>query len=234
MKKFTFFFMGLIAFSSSAFGQLDVGIMAGGGLSKIIADRNTPNLQTKNSFAPSGQSGFFYCLNVGKKSLIGLNFLFNQIQSKEKTEFPQTDVNANPTGGFNVFRYDYRISYLSIPIYYGFKVKDFTLNLGVQTSFAIMNSVRTSGEVLINGSILHTKTYGNLNIDGYDIGPSAGLLFKVSKRIALEGSYYYGLKNILKKTAPPGWDWKVQNISLGIRYKLFSVEVKGKLVEVRI
>ena len=215
----------------TTFGQHDFGIKLNGGLSKITANRNTSNTTSKYSFAPSGQGGLFYNLNLGKRSLIGAELLFSQIESKEEMKIIYTDNFGNPTGEFGTTNLDYHISYFSIPVYYGFKIKSLTINLGVQTSFAFASRGHWISKAPYNGSTLTFEDEGKLNIDSYDFGPRAGLIFNLSKRIAVEATYYYGINNILSTTAPPEWNWKIQQITLGLRYKFFMLVKKDKPTE---
>ncbi len=220
----------LLTIRLTTFGQHDFGIKLNGGLSKITANKYISNVTSKYSFAPSGQGGLFYNLNYGKKSLIGVELLFSQIESKEESKATYTYF-GNPTEGFGITNIDYHISYFSIPIYYGFKIKKLTINLGVQTSFAFASRGHSIDKTTYNGNTFTSENESKLNIDKFDFGPRTGLLFNLSKRFAFEATYYYGLNNILSNTAPPDWKWKIQQITIGLRYKFFTLIKKDKPTE---
>lgn len=139
-----------------------------------------------------------------------------------------TDNSGNPTGEFGTTNLDYHISYLSIPIYYGLKIKNLTINLGIQTSFALASRGHWISKMPYNGAVLTFEDASELNIDSYDFGPKAGISYNINKHFSAEASYYYGVSNILSPTAPSEWKWKIQQITIGLRYKLFSTEPKSK------
>lgn len=211
-----------------SFGQHEFGIKINGGLSKITANLNLSNGSTRYSFAPSGQVGLFYNINFGKKSQLTVEPLFSQIGSKEKMQFNSyLDNLGNPVEKLATINIDYHISYFSIPIYYGFKIKGLTLNLGLQTSLAIANRLYYVSNTPNGGSIalskdeeftFKNKGKGKSNIDFYDFGLRSGLVFNLNKRFAIEATYYYGINNILGTNAPSKWNWKVQQITIGLRY----------------
>src|SRR5207253_8370178 len=82
----------LLAFARGK-AQHEFGITLNGGASKIIAERHLI-YPTKYSFAPSGHAGFFYNYYLGKSSLVGLDLLFMQIESKER----MSNIYADPSG----------------------------------------------------------------------------------------------------------------------------------------
>jgi opacity protein-like surface antigen len=214
-----------------ALGQHELGIKLNGGLSKIKANRNISLTSSKFIFSPSGQGGIFYNLNLGKKSLIGVEFLFSQIESKEETKMLSTDNFGNINGEYGKINYDYHISYFSIPVYYGLKVKNMIINLGVQTSFAIASRGHWIVREDFNGIILTFEDESKINIDSYDFGPRAGVIFNLYKRFGIEATYYYGINNIMSSTAPPEWNWKIQQFTLGLCYKFLFFTKKEKPIE---
>lgn len=207
---------------STTSAQNDFGIKINGGLSKITANRELTNATSEYKFAPSGQGGLFYNLHPGKRSLIGAELLFSMIESKETMKITYNDKFGNPLNDYFITNLDYHISYFSIPVYYGYKIKGLTINLGAQASLALSSRGHWIGTAPSNGSILTFEGEDELNIDSYDFGPRAGIMYDLSKRLAVEASYYYGINNILSNTAPPEWIWKIQQITLGLRYKFFT------------
>ncbi len=125
----------LIIFNLSIFAQHNFGVKINGGLSKITENLNVTNTKTeKYYFKPSMQFGLFYNFNF-KKSLIGTELLFVQIEGQHYKEYYVTDNFGNPTNSLikdNVWQH---ISYLGIPIYYGFKIKKINFNCVLISNF---------------------------------------------------------------------------------------------------
>lgn len=221
----------VLLFNFSIYGQQNIGIKANGGLSRIfIYDNSTQQIVQKSYFVPSGQGGLFYNLPLGNKSLLGSELLFVQIEGKERIEIPFTDQLGNPTGEFGIDNIDRHISYIGLPIYYGFKVKKLILNLGIQTSFTLVSSAREKGQSPDGYGGINTwdNKSDKLNIDAFDFGARAGLIFNLTNRFAVEGTYYYGINNILKKNIyNTELKWKIQQMTIGLRYTLFTIKKKG-------
>lgn len=66
--------------------------------------------------------------------------------------------------------------------------------------------------------------YDNIYIKNFDFGPKAGVIYKLNEKLAIEGTYYYGINNLLKGD-PILWKSKIQQLTLGIRYTLWTKEV---------
>lgn len=47
------------------------------------------------------------------------------------------------------------------------------------------------------------------------------MVYQLNDKLAVEASYYYGLNNILKGGSPD-WKLKVQQVTVGVRYALWS------------
>lgn len=220
----------ILLFNFSIYGQQNIGIKANAGLSRIVIYENsTQKVVQKSYFVPSGQGGLFYNLPLGNKSLLGAELLFIQIEGKERLEIPFTDQNGNPTGEFGIDNIDRHISYIGLPIYYGFKIKKLTLNLGVQTSFTLASSAREKGQATdgYGGISVWDNKFDKLNIDAFDFGARAGLIFNLTNRFAVEGTYYYGINNILKKSIyNTELKWKIQQMTIGLRYTFLKIKKK--------
>jgi len=213
-------FLLIIVFPFYIFGQHNVGFKLNGGCSKINEKINSSyNYNFTYYFMPSFQGGFFYNYNF-KKSLIGAELLFVQIQGKNYIEFPYMDQNGNPTGNSKNTVWQ-NISYLGIPVYYGINFKKININLGVQLNLLLTSSGHSESKGIYLGDSLNFKTTAKkLYMNQYDFGPRAAILFKVSKRFSFEGNYYYGLSNIYKDASFAMW--RVQQITVGLRYSFYS------------
>lgn len=213
-----------LTLTNVAFGQSTVGLKLNGGLSQVNARlvSLSSNSKDKDYFMSSWQGGFFYSYKFNRKSIIGTELIFLKINGKQEIKTPSTDQSGNPTGEFiasNIWR---NISYLGIPIYYGYEYKKMKFHVGIQTGILLKSSGREKGQA--PGFPAWDNKFDELNIDRFDFGSRIGLEYNLNKKFSIEGNYYYGINNILKETSIPEnvWKWKIQQLTIGLRFKLFS------------
>ena len=210
----------------TAFGQYNFGLKANGGLSYLSTHfkSNPPQHETeKFYYQPSGQGGLFYNFQFKCKFLIGTEVLFIPIYGKEYFKLPLTDQNGNLNGEYsedNIYRHIY---YLGVPVYVGYSFRKLNINLGFQVNFVLASGGEEKGHATYNGQYsAWDNRYDNLYINNYDLGARPGVLYKLSEKFSIEANYYFGLKNILRNSSiKPYWIWKVQQMTVGLRYKLF-------------
>ncbi len=219
----------LLAINLTVFGQHNLGLKVNGGLSRISNSLiDVSNGTDKIQFALSGCSGIFYNLHLNDKSILEAELLFIQIEGRKHLEFDVTDGFGNKTGTATDDIFEY-ISYLGLPVYYGLKLNKWIINLGFQVSFTLTSSAREKGQAPSNGEIITwDNKFDELNIDSYDFGPRAGVIFNLNNRFAIEGTYYYGVNNILDNDAPNWLTWKVQQATVGLRYTFLTVTKNNK------
>jgi opacity protein-like surface antigen len=228
LLKFSMILSIFFAFNLTVLGQYQFGIKASGGLSRMTNSMEVSDATLTTPFVSSGQAGLFYSFQLGKKSSLGAELLFSQIEGKEKLEIDLYTLNG--VGERNYLGYSadktYRhISYLNLPVYYGFKINGLVINAGFQISYALSSSGRKKGYAIVEG-ITYTsnnKTH-DINIKKIDFGPRAGITYNLTDKLAFEGTYYYGFNNI-QKGNPILWKLKVQQATLGIRYTLWTKEI---------
>ncbi len=230
MKTNFLLFIGSLFFFNNVFGQSDVGFKANI-TSSFISFKDVSKYQgalanQKNLIAPSGQIGMFYSHTFKNRSFIGTDLLFNQVESRTSyTPNMQYDQRSNMNYLLPVLNNGYyeenrmHLSYLSLPVYYGYKVRRFSFYLGFQTSLKLGTSntivSHSSGTTSSNGS------QSLSNIDNLDYGPKVGLTWRVSTFLDLEGSYYHGLNNITYDPSNYNYqEWRIRQVSIGIRYIL--------------
>lgn len=207
----------------ATYAQQQMGVKINGGLSKITISSEIVDNPFETHFVPSGQAGAYYHLPVRNAFSLGAELLFSQIEGKDRMEYDLTDLDGNIEGHVKSIGYRH-ISYLSLPVYFGVTVKKLTLNAGFQLSYAFSSSGRTksNGTFYEQGqeqSYSSDSKSDNINIKIWDFGPRAGIIYPLTKRLDLEGTYYYGLNNI-QKGEDPMWKLKAQQITLGVRYAL--------------
>ena len=206
------------------FGQHTFGVKISGGVSRISSSLTFINGTLKTLYTPSGQGGLFYNFKLGDKSNVGAELLFLQIEGREKIRpHDIVDFNGNIIGhgGSDFYKH---ISYIGLPVYYGFKINKIIVNVGFQASIAIASSARDKGQFTVNGNTIKWDNKTNdLRVDAYDYGPRVGIVFNLNDHFALEGTYYYGINNILNSNIID-WVWKVQQATIGLRYTFITTK----------
>ncbi|MHB8260870.1 MAG: outer membrane beta-barrel protein [Bacteroidia bacterium] len=221
----------ILLFNQTIFGQQYFGIKANGGLSRIY----TGGEPTPLYVMPSYQGGLFYNLHLGKKSLLGAELLFMQIEGKEHSITEENPLML-PTGQLITTDTYQHISYLSLPIYYGIKVKRFTFNIGLQTSVVLMSSGEqtvqtkdiTSSQIVVSSSTSSYKT-NNLPIKQFAFGEVTKITYNLTNTFAIEANYYWGLSNIYKNTSSVYAGitlWRTQQLTIGLRYTFLTLKKK--------
>ncbi|HET6557045.1 MAG TPA: outer membrane beta-barrel protein [Prolixibacteraceae bacterium] len=230
-------------------GNKQFGIKAGGGVSKttnsinrLVTYTNPIGLRERyiftTPFMASGQGGFYYTVQFGKNSYLGAELLFSQIEGNERREENYKgeilSVNGESmTMEINPFKDDIKIDYnhirhisnISLPFYYGFKINRWSVNAGMQISYAFLVAERYQKNITVNESPYNTF-YKKLDtgIVKLDVGPRAGIIYQISNQLALEANYYYGLNDLRKRELyGNNSELKVQQLNLGIRYALWSL-----------
>ncbi len=222
----------LIAFflSLEVFGQNDVGFKANI-ISSFIPFKDVSRYQLawkdqKYMISPSGQVGMFYCHKFKNHSFLETDLLFNQVESRTSyTPNMQYDQGSNVNYQIQMLNNGYfeenrmHLSYLSLPVYYGYNAGRCSFLLGFQTSLKLGTSYtiisHNSGTTSSNGSEVLT------NIDNFDYGPKIGFTWRASTYLDLEGTYYYGINNITHDPFNAIYqEWRIRQISIGIRYIL--------------
>lgn len=197
-------------------GQHHLGLKINGGISKISNSLKPSYSTNKLHLPPSGQFGLFYNYDLGDKSILGVELLYLAIEDKNKTAY-------NYTSNGNVIGHHYNtilkhISYLSLPIYYGLKVNDLTINAGFQFSYAIISGGIGKTELAWKEEFqMYDYKFGPLEIDRIDYGPRAGAIYNLTDKFAIEGLLYYGIHNIFAWKMID-WTWKIRQATVGIRY----------------
>lgn len=212
----------LLVINLSVFGQHNFGLKINGGLSRIPSTYGQSVSSWTVHFAPSGAFGFFYNMQLNSKSVIGSELLFVQIEGKEKLKM---DLIANGNNiGIGTGAFYKHISYLSLPIYYGYNFNKLTVNIGFLTSLLLNSSARDKGQVNVSGKITTwDRKLKELNIDRYDFGPRAGVTYNLTNKFAIEGMYYFGVNNILDNDLQ-NWTWRVQQATVGLRYTFMTTK----------
>jgi hypothetical protein len=223
MKR-AFVIIILIISNLTLFGQHNFGINLNGGISRIGCDYY-PYRAQRSLFSVSGQSGLFYNLFLGKRTILGTELLFIQIEGKEKTQvYPYGYDPYLFAGQGNADLYQH-ISYLGIPIYYGIQLKRWNINIGNQASYVLTSSGKEIGSLTRKSvdSIWDNKIK-KLNIPNFDFGFRAAIVYKLSGTFSIEGTYYYGFRRILGYAYQSLRTFRtnIQQLTIGLRYSFLN------------
>ena len=218
-----------IGFNSMAFGQSQLGIKVSGGISRIYGtlkyQNHPPSTVMSSSFSPSYQAGMYYNLPIGKKQAIGAELLYSHVEGGQTNKWDYMDMNRGSD-----YTYE-RISYLNLPVYYGITFKKLTLNAGIQISYTLSSSghYESSWEareldehfayIPMKFNLYHELN--DLPIKNFDFGPRAGVMYRLTNKLSIEGMFYHGIQNInqMKSSAE---ELKIQQMTVGIRYALWT------------
>lgn len=211
----------VVTFNLSTFGQRQFGVKINGGVSKITESRENPNISFVTPFVPSGQAGLYYNLLISKNTALGAELLFSQIEGKEISELRLIDVEGNNVGFATTHTYRH-ISYLILPVYFGFNLQKLTIHAGFQLSYNIAGSDKYKTDATVNGERFKSESTSENNpFSKYEFGPRTGIYYHLTDRLAVEGIYYFGISNI-EKGVPMINELKVQQMTVGVRYALGS------------
>ncbi len=206
--------------SASLIGQHSLGIKASFGASKLKTSYGY-SMDYIDYFRPSGQLGFAYKYNLTNRSIIGSELLYYQIRGKEHSNLAFTDDFGDPIGIMKLDTWR-DISYLGLPLYYGYNFKKFALCIGIQTSVTLFSNGKERSEFPdLNGDpVITNYEFSGLNIDMLNVGPIADIKYNLTDKGAVEIMYYYGVNNVQKDIH----DWKINPhlFTLGLVYYFIS------------
>ena len=224
----------ILVFQFSALAQHILGFKADGGLSQIVATTNDSLSVHRNAFSFSGQEGMYYNFHLRRKALLGAELLFVQIRGNEHSEIYGSGQQGNLSGSYFIQDYRRTIYYFGLPVYYGFRYKKLNVNLGFQVLLTMKSKGHIMGTSGYNSvSSDYESRISKLDILGYSLGPRAGMMFTLTKKISIEAVYYLGINNVLVNDAsvPAKWkEWRVHQLAIGIRYKVHEFEYEGKKI----
>ncbi|NQY10256.1 MAG: PorT family protein [Flavobacteriales bacterium] len=191
MKKIIFVLIILVT-STAVFSQVEYGIYFKTGVSNIS---NTTRFNAEYSF--SGDFGFFTDFEViNEHYFVGTGIHMQLIKGFETDEGDYED----PFTGFNYTWYQEEkvlISYLAIPVDFGFKIKSFKFYTGLQASILMTSKQKSVYETIFDGKDFVNTEVINPQIDEYDFGWRIGAAYNLLDNIAFTLDFYQGLNNII-------------------------------------
>ena len=212
----------LIFTELSMFSQKNIGVKISGGISKITKEYGSFEHDHVDHFSFSGQMGIFGDISLGKRSNLTTELSLTQIEGKETSE---SNLYVDPlfvTGQVSVQYYSH-ITYLALPLYYGFKINKLTINGGFQGAIKLLSSGLEKGNGIMDGESYNWTKEEDLYIDRFDFGLRMGFVYDLNSHISIEGIYYKGMNNLNREN---DFDFtsKIQQVTLGLRYRIKTIE----------
>ncbi len=205
----------LFLINLTTYGQSNLGVKLNLGISRVTSKFDYKTGPQKFTLMPSGQLGLFYNLDISDKSVLGTELLFLQIEGMEKYKYPD--------GSIMFIRRN--LSYIGLPVYYGYKIKKVIVNVGFQFNYNIRRREQWKGRYDASQDIPFDWDTSIPYLDNYDYGIKAGMIFNRNEKFEIEGNYYHGLNNIWNSNPHQGM-WKSQQLTIGLRYKFFTSKDK--------
>lgn len=200
-----------------------IGVKANAGASMIRYNFGSGALFTlTNKFQVAYNGGIFFNNILNDNESFCFEVLFVQMNGLFNLYESATDSLGNPNGSFNQDEYTH-LSYLSIPLYYRYRISDFSIALGLQVSYLLMSNEKNTISIIQTGYPNFDTTYvsKNLSISKFDYGPKLMLFYQLSNKLSLNLDYYYGIQNLLLNTSATGFSIRNQQLSFGLAYKLY-------------
>ncbi len=215
--------LGLLLINIAVFGQHKLGLKVDGGISKINTEFHEVFREADSKYSPSWDFGMFYSYQFREKSTLNTELIISQINGKDEFENEflfGSDLSNAQLAETKIKR---NITYMCLPLYYGFKFEKLSINLGVQVSLAMRSGGEEKSHLYDEKNNLiyvATQKFNELNIDKYNFGIRAGIMYDISSKFSIDLSYYYGVNNIHDNEDS---EWKAYQATVGLRYTLFSL-----------
>ena len=212
-------FIFFLSMTLELFSQDELGVKLDFGAS-VISNSFVDKLDNWSvNKAPSGNIGIVYNHHFLSNSILGLELVYMHVESRELiNDIVYTDSKGNALA-YGTGKMRKRISYFTMPVYYGYKFSKWSVNAGFQFSMVISSSA----EVKVQSDYYDYSYSEDMPLNKMDYGPRIGLNWQMSDKFSLEGMYYRGMKNIFRNSGH-GEDaniWKVEQFVLGIQYTFY-------------
>lgn len=240
MKKIFTILTLILAFLSNTYSQNTFGIKANIGLSSVSSKYYSgySDINLKDKYLPSGQLGIYYQIKINNNYSLGTELIFQQIEGEQESKyFQETNNNGSLISELRtISNFKQHISYIGIPVYFEMTINKLNLNFGVQANYVLASN----GKTVIKGynsnfpdlynnlldsdnepDVVYINTQNNLNITNFDYGLRIGITSNITQKLSFEANYYFGLNNIIKDN-PDFEEWKIRQMTVGIRYAIFS------------
>lgn len=214
--------------NQGVFAQHDLGVKLGLGFSKTDPHFvDTEYARFKVNYKPSGLFGVFYNYQLNDRFYLGADMAFSQIEGRIDAQyfgFVSIDGEVNTINSANSST-AYHLSYLTLPVYVGVKVKGFNVALGWQTGLMLRGTYRNKSNHLIDDEWAEMTTFSNdIGFDQFDFGSTLEVGYNLTEKWNIHFNYYQGLNDLL----PSGLivideikPWRNSQFTLGCSYNFF-------------
>ncbi|MFO7672705.1 MAG: outer membrane beta-barrel protein [Lutibacter sp.] len=242
MKKIFTLLTLILTILSNTYSQNTFGIKANIGFSSFSSKYYSgySDINLKDKYSPSGQLGVYYQIKINNTYSLGTELIFQQIEGEQETKtFQETNNNGILISELRtISNFKQHISYIGIPIYLEMIINKLNLNLGVQANYVLGSSGKivskgynTNSPDLYNNplnfdnepDVVSINTQNDLNITNFDYGLRIGITSNITQKLSFEANYYFGLNNIIKDNSNFA-EWKIRQMTVGIRYSIFSTD----------
>ena len=229
MNKRILFTAIVMSISMTVFGQLQVGAKLNIGLNYFVTNldvNNNPPPTQKFSYCPAFNGGLFVNYYFSDKYVIGSDFIFNKVTGKEKLHLDFSDTDGNLTGGYYNATIWRDISYISFPVFFGFKLKKtIVINIGAHFDYLISSKGHSYEEIFnYNEMTVYEKNYDSLHIDKCNYGARIGLMYPITKRFAIDINYCHIINNMFRDDAVDVFNWRYQHLTVGFKYSFIHYD----------
>ena len=216
-RKLFLFLMILMGMNSVKSQNFVIGGTGNIGLSKVTSNIS---ISRDHKFTLSGNLGIFLEKEINKKSSLGIEVLWVQIEGKEISDDKAlTEFNGQKIEVIGVISDKDRLhsSYLGIPIYYRLEFGKFGIKGGFQSMifFFASSNYEANGEIYGNLYNEESETK-DIKFDRLDIGPKLGIDYQLNEKFRIRADYYHGLSDITSDEFP--WQRRNRQFNLGINY----------------
>ena len=203
--------------------NLSIGVTGNLGVSQInlLSDFPIPDYY-EFDYSMSSSAGLFVQKTITKKSSLGIEILWVQIQGREAEVNKPILTSSGFERGLATEETDRSIAYIGGPIYYHLKFKNLGIKGGVQSMIYLSQKVnRKSSGVLDGEPYSYEGEWDDIRYNDFDYGLKMGLDYSLNDHLRLRADYYHGFKSII-----PYWiarSLKIRQFTLGIEYDIYHL-----------
>lgn len=199
------------------------------GISQVLFNKtdtvNDHSISNKLSF--SFQAGAYAEYKFARRFSAGLELLYWWQNGKVEDDFSYVDpFSGNPVNEVNLYKS--HVSYVSVPVFVQYYLSDVILMLGGHSGFEVSKSGSLQITTTSNGVTEEQEPRDyDLKLEEYDIGITAGVLYRISEKLTAGLEYYNGRVNLTQDNQIP-YAARNQYFYGSFRYNL----IRGKRGEI--
>jgi hypothetical protein len=230
MKKLIILVASCLLFCINSQGQHSLGIKTHIGKSKFDNYLSSATNEISKPFSSQTYLlSIFHQLSLKNNYFIGYEIQKLTMNSGETINTRIAELGFNPNSNAVLMEYSrYKLSTVSVPIYFGKRWKRLSSNIGVQCTYFNNSSLERETNIYDQGTIL-SVVYKRFDItpNKFDFGLRASLSFFMNKAMFLEITTYQGLTPVLiSESLYP--NKRISHFTMGIGYSIVSQKKEPK------